>query len=42
MSDAVIYEPKGHVANITLNRPNFMNRLDMEMVDGLHCAWTRL
>ena len=41
MSDAVIYESKGHVANITLNRPSFMNRLDMEMVDSLHHAWNR-
>ena len=41
MSGAVIYESNGHVANITLNRPSFMNRLDMEMVDGLHHAWNR-
>ena len=32
MSDAVTYETNGHVAAITMNKPDRMNRLDAEIV----------
>ena len=41
MSDAVTYETNGHVATITLNKPDRMNRLDAEIVDALHHSWER-
>lgn len=37
--DAVTYRRDGMVANITINRPERMNRLDAEIVDGLHDRW---
>ena len=41
MSDAVTYVLDGHVAVITMNKPDKMNRLDPELVEGLHLAWKR-
>ena len=41
MSDAVTYETNGHVATITMNKPDRMNRLDAEIVDALHQSWKR-
>lgn len=41
MSDAVTYALEGHVAVITMNKPDKMNRLDPELVEGLHLAWKR-
>ena len=41
MSDAVTYETSGHVATITMNKPDRMNRLDAEIVDALHHSWKR-
>lgn len=40
-NNAVRYESDNKIAVITLNREDKMNRLDSEMVDGLHCAWHR-
>ena len=40
-SEAVLYRSEKHVAIITLNRPNEMNRINAAMVDGLHLAWHR-
>lgn len=37
--DAVTYRRDGMVAIITINRPERMNRLDAEIVDGLHDRW---
>lgn len=40
MSDeAVTYAGDGAVARITIARPERLNRLDAEIVDGLHHAW---
>ena len=33
------YERKGHVAYITMNRPEAMNALGVELVNGLHEAF---
>ena len=41
MSNAVTYETSGHVATITMNKPDRMNRLDAEIVDALHHSWER-
>lgn len=41
MTDAVTYESRDQVAIITMNKPDRMNRLDAELVDGLHHAWKR-
>jgi len=42
MSDeAVTYAGDGAVARITIARPERLNRLDAEIVDGLHHAWRR-
>ena len=41
MSETVTYQSKGHVATITLNKPDRMNRLDAEIIDALHLAWKR-
>lgn len=39
---AVTYAREGMVAVITINRPERMNRLDAEIVDGLHDCWVQL
>jgi enoyl-CoA hydratase/carnithine racemase len=41
MSNAVTYESKDHIAVITLNRPERMNRMDNALMDGLNAAWKR-
>jgi enoyl-CoA hydratase/carnithine racemase len=42
MSDeAITYQSTDQIAIITMNRAATMNRLDSEMVDGLHHAWKR-
>lgn len=35
-------EPRGHTLVITLDRPEKMNALDTEMMEGLDAAWTRV
>ncbi len=39
--DAVTYSSEGHVAQITINRADRLNRLDVDVVEGLHEAWKR-
>jgi enoyl-CoA hydratase len=39
--EAVTYEGRGPVAVISINRPERLNRLDSQIVDGLHHAWRR-
>ena len=41
MAQVVTYTSKDHVAVITLNRPERMNRMDDALMDGLHAAWKR-
>ncbi len=38
---AVTYRRDGAVAVITMNKPDRMNRLDAELVDGLHDRWVQ-
>ena len=38
---AVSYAGEGPVARITISRPERLNRLDTDIVDGLHQAWAR-
>jgi enoyl-CoA hydratase len=40
-SSAVTYKRDGMVAIITMNKPDRMNRLDTELVDGLHDRWVQ-
>lgn len=40
-NDAVTYNSRDQIALITMNRPERMNRLDAEIVDGLEAAWQR-
>jgi len=40
-TDAVTYRIEDHVAVITLNRAERLNRLDADLVEGLHQAWKR-
>lgn len=39
---AVLYEKKGHVAYITLNRPDVMNALDPESWQGITDSWIKV
>jgi len=41
-SDCVLYESRDRIARITLNRPDALNALNDEMVDGLRAAFERL
>jgi enoyl-CoA hydratase/carnithine racemase len=41
MNDAVLYEPRGPAAWITLNRPDKLNALNEAVVDGLFAAMRR-
>jgi 2-(1,2-epoxy-1,2-dihydrophenyl)acetyl-CoA isomerase len=38
MNQAVLYEAKGAVAHVTLNRPEQMNAMDIALIDGLAVA----
>ena len=40
-SDAVSFTSSNHIAVITINRAERMNRLDADIVSGLETAWTR-
>jgi enoyl-CoA hydratase/carnithine racemase len=40
-ADAVTYTSADHVATITINRAERMNRIDADVVEGLHHAWQR-
>ncbi len=40
-NDAVTYASRDQIAVIAMNRPERMNRLDAEIVDGLEAAWQR-
>ena len=40
-SDAVTYRSADRIATITINRPERMNRIDADVVEGLHAAWHR-
>jgi enoyl-CoA hydratase/carnithine racemase len=40
-SSAVTYRRDGMVAVISMNKPDRMNRLDAELVDGLHDRWVQ-
>jgi enoyl-CoA hydratase len=42
MTDAVLYESRGAIAIITINRPEKRNALNPAVVDGLAAAWQRL
>ncbi len=39
MSDVVLYEKKGHIVYITMNRPEKHNALNRALVEGLKNAW---
>ena len=41
MSDAVLYEVRGQAAWITLNRPQKMNAINSDVLEGLHSALDR-
>jgi len=41
MGDIVLYEKKGHVVYVTMNRPEKRNALNRALVEGLRTAWTR-
>jgi enoyl-CoA hydratase len=41
MSDAVLYEVRGPAAWITINRPEKMNAINSDVLDGLHSALDR-
>ena len=41
MSDAVTYTCDNHIAVITMNKADRMNRLDPEIVEGLNQCWKR-
>ena len=40
-SDAVTYRSADRIATITINKPDRMNRIDTDVVEGLHAAWLR-
>ena len=40
-SDAVTYRSADRIATITIDRAERMNRIDADVVEGLHAAWHR-
>ncbi len=42
MSEVVTYDSKDRIATITINRPEAMNALDENVIQGLRLAWQRL
>jgi enoyl-CoA hydratase len=40
-NDAITYRSQDHIAVITINKPERMNRIDADVVEGLHAAWHR-
>jgi enoyl-CoA hydratase len=40
-NDAVTYRSQDRIAVITINKPDRMNRIDADVVEGLHDAWHR-
>jgi enoyl-CoA hydratase len=40
-NDAVTYRSQDRIAVITINKPERMNRIDDDIVEGLHAAWHR-
>ena len=40
-SDTVTYRSADRIATITINKPDRMNRIDADVVEGLHAAWLR-
>src|SRR5688572_7471885 len=40
-SDAVSYRSADRIATITINKPERMNRIDADVVEGLHAAWVQ-
>ena len=41
MNDTVSYESSDRIATITINRPEKMNALNEEVIQGLRDAWIR-
>ena len=39
--DAVTYRSQDRIAVITIDKPERMNRIDADVVEGLHAAWHR-
>lgn len=42
MSDVVTYESTDGIATVTINRPDKMNALNEDVIQGLNAAWIRL
>jgi enoyl-CoA hydratase/carnithine racemase len=40
-NDAITYRSQDRIAVITINKPDRMNRIDADVVEGLHAAWHR-
>jgi enoyl-CoA hydratase/carnithine racemase len=40
-NDAVTYRSQDRIATITIDKPERMNRIDADVVEGLHAAWHR-
>ena len=40
-NDAITYRSQDGIAVITINKPDRMNRIDADVVEGLHAAWHR-
>jgi len=40
-NDAITYRSQDRIAVITINKPERMNRIDADVVEGMHAAWHR-